>query len=197
MIQQVNLLSTEPESDKQPLVASHVALVWGALVVVLLGVSGWEAFDLTGLKDEALAKEQEIQALKANNALQTQSPTVDLEAQVSRLNALWVEQSQLVALLDENQPHSGFARYLDDLGRVGMKGVWLQKIEIDHGVRREVALRGGALRPELVPEFLFALSNRPSFQGRRFGRIEVTDAEDPALPDGVVDFAIYGPVEDS
>ena len=197
MIQQVNLLSAEPQGEKQPLVASHLALVWGALVVVLLLVSGWGALDLNGLQDEALAKQQEIDALKADNARQTESPTLDLEAQVEKLNALWVEQSQLVALLDENQPHAGFARYLDDLGRVGLDGVWLQKIEIEHGVHREVALRGGALRAELVPEFLFALANRPSFQGRRFGRIEVVDAADQDLPEGVVDFAIYGPVEGS
>ena len=62
---------------------------------------------------------------------------------------------------------------------------------------RAVELKGGARQAELVPEFLKRLGDAESFDGQRFGRLEVTQTADDDAAEGVVDFAVLAPVGDS
>jgi len=196
MIQQVDLLGAELAPSFEPMAGGHLVASWGGFVLVLAVITVWQAITVQSLRVDAAETQRAVGEIRAMNDAVEVMGTEQLEVGVVRLMALHEEQLELVSLLQGHEPRAGFASYFRDLAAVEIPGLWLKSITVRQAAMRAVELRGGARQAELVPEFLKRLGDAESFDGQRFGRIEITETADDDAPEGVVDFAVLAPVRD-
>lgn len=81
----------------------------------------------------------------------------------------------------------GVSGYMESFARQAPQGVWLTGFVVQAG-GEALVIRGGALRPALVPDFLQRLASEPTLAGTHFGllQIERGDAASRQL-----DFILY------
>ena len=102
-MQEVNLLNEELKPRNDPLTLKEFGLAWGLLVVVLTGITSWQAYAVWDT--ENLLKEEKQQLVVANQQLETLTATAKRQADpalLQRLTALLQEredQRQLEAVL--------------------------------------------------------------------------------------------------
>jgi cell division protein FtsL len=65
---------------------------------------------------------------------------------------------------------AGYSPTLQAFARQSKSGLWLTGITLNH---RDIALRGRALSPELVPIYLLRLNHEEALQGRSFRALEI------------------------
>jgi Tfp pilus assembly protein PilN len=120
-----------------------------------------------------LEVQREQLAKLAKGPVPTRSKT--LEAEVARLESeVKARQTSLQALsTGELGNTAGFSEFFAAFGRGAISGVWLTAITIgDAG--NELKVQGRALRADLMPAFLRALSNEPIMRGRRITEMKLT-----------------------
>jgi Tfp pilus assembly protein PilN len=111
-----------------------------------------------------------------------------LEAEVARLESeVKARQTSLQALSTGELGNSaGFSEFLAAFGRQAISGVWLTGITIgDSG--NDLKVQGRALRADLMPAFLRALSNEPIMRGRKVNEMKLASKAAPPAekgPDG-------------
>lgn len=169
-MQQVNLLSEELQPRAEPFVASQLLMVWAGFAVILVLVTAVQGLSLWSLHGERVATAEEVQSVRARNAEQrvASAEPVDLKTRVAELAAEQRRQQDMLALLRTEQETRGFADYLESLAAARVDGLWLETIQIRHGVRRHVRLSGLAQDPLHVPRLLHNLAEQEPFIGQRF-----------------------------
>jgi MSHA biogenesis protein MshI len=193
MKQQVNLLTDELKPRRDPFTINQLLAAWGVFALVLLGVSVWSGADYWQLAQQQAQTQEQWQLLKETNerlrASYSAQPDPQLEARVAELRLEQFERRQLMALLADyhDRQLTGFSAYLDDLARHGVDGMWLSEISLQTG-GRWIQLKGLAIDPAQVPEFLRELSESDSFDGHQFNGFELKEAEG-----GLIEFEIAGP----
>lgn len=192
-MQQVNLLADDLRPRNEQLAPRQVLLAWGALVAILLGISGWQAVSAWRLADAHDAVEAQWRELAAGNATLRAAveavPEPELIDQVETLRALFNSQSLMVeAVRDyERGSEGGFSGYLSDLAAQHVPGLALSRIELHDGGNR-IRLSGQTEVAVTVPRFLQRLSGGASFRGHRFDEFRIE-----ALDSGLLQFDIVGP----
>jgi Tfp pilus assembly protein PilN len=181
-----------------------------ALGLIALGLLGLYAYALiesrTGehaadqYRRQAAAQQEQAVALTTRLAGQGRSSA--LEADVGRLDAeVRGKRATLQALgTGELGNTDGFSDFLAAFARQAQPGVWLTGVDIaDSG--NELAVRGRALRPELVPAYLRALNNESMMRGRRVTEMRLTAKAGPAAvrgqmgePERFVEFTLNAPL---
>ncbi len=196
MRQQVNLLVEELRPRREYLAPAQVLSAWGALLAVLLCISGWQQVSAWRLADASARIESEWRTLVSSadalrDALDTE-PAPELISEVETLRGLFNSQSLMVeAVRDyEQSSQGGFSGYLGDLARGRVAGLALQHIELRDGGTR-IRLSGETVAPVNVPQFLKRLSGATSFRGHRFDQFKVEAQES-----GLLRFDIIGPTAD-
>jgi Fimbrial assembly protein (PilN) len=103
---------------------------------------------------------------------------------------------------------TGFSEFLAAFGRRVVPGVWLTALSIGES-GNDLQVSGRALRPELVPAYLKALSDEPMMRGRRVTEMKLaarTVAPPPAQegsakaapgPQRFVEFTVSAPLRES
>ena len=81
----------------------------------------------------------------------------------------------------------GVSGYMESFARQAPKGVWLTGFVVQAG-GEALVIRGGALRPALVPDFLQGLAGEATLAGTHFGLLQI-EREDSARRQ--VDFTLY------
>jgi Fimbrial assembly protein (PilN) len=81
----------------------------------------------------------------------------------------------------------GVSGYLESFSRQAPKGVWLTGFTVQAG-GEGLVIRGGALKPALVPTFLQQLSSESVLQGTEFGLMQIQREEPDAR---FVDFTVF------
>jgi hypothetical protein len=204
MSQQINLynplfLKQEKHFSARTLAQALAVVVLGIAVV---SVSGWiQARSAERLADQyrdQVARQRD-QLVKLGVQLPGPGRGKALEAELARLEGeVKLRQATLEALgTGELGNTVGFSEFLAALGRQSMGGVWLTRIEIaDAG--NDLRVEGRALRAELVPAYLAALSREPMMRGRRVTEMKLAAASEKAggnEPDRFVEFSIAAPRE--
>jgi hypothetical protein len=64
----------------------------------------------------------------------------------------------------------GHAAALHAFARQSIAGLWLTGLVLD---RRDVALRGRAMAPDLIPAYVGRLNQEPALQGRSFRALDI------------------------
>lgn len=188
-MQQVNLLSDELRPRSEPLAASQFLLLWAGFAVLLGVVSAWQGMSLWNLHDEKISTAEALAQLRSENAVRRMASTdpVELKSSVADLATEQRRQQQLLSLLRMEQETLGFAAYLKSLAEARVEGLWLDNIQISHGVQRQVRLSGIAQDALHVPELLHNLAEQAPFAGQRFKSLTLEANGD------LVEFALINP----
>lgn len=179
MKQQVNLY--QPMFRRQRRVFSPVAMLQVLAVVfgALLAIYGYGQWQLARLGAELERLEaRRVEAEQHTAALEQRYPPpqadAKLEAEVHRLGREVARKERLLAALSEGAfgNSTGFSAHLRSLARSQVQGLWLNGFVLAAG-GTEVALRGYALQPELVPVYLQRLAEQAPFKGRAFSELDI------------------------
>lgn len=164
---------------------SLAAAVGGALLAV--GISAawthWQLRQVQGPAHETATALQEQQAAIEQLARQVDSlrPDPKLLADVSSAQAtLEQRQAALQMLRGGGLGHQeGHAAALQAFARQSIDGLWLTGLALD---RRDMALRGRALNPALIPAYVGRLNQEPALQGRSFRALDIARPLDAGTP---------------
>jgi hypothetical protein len=180
-VQNINLYLPEFRKKKTWLDAEKTVLLAGAGLLVMLVVSAVDYWQLTQLRGELAAKEQEHQqavaataALLAQYGVQTEDPT--LLADIQELEEDLLSKQALLQFLEGRELGNadGFSEYLADLSRYHVQGLSIDRVSLSNG-GRAVELAGEVLKPELPPIFLLELSKGSAYAGMQFESLHVED----------------------
>jgi hypothetical protein len=188
MSQQINLYN--PIFLKQEKHFSARTIVQ-ALGLILAALGAFYAYALVQTRAaESVTREQRDrvaaqrdQFAKLGPQLSPEGRSKALEAEVARLEAeIKARQSVLAALgTGELGNTAGFSEFLAALGRRTVPGVWLTGLNVGEA-GNDLQLSGRALRPELVPAYLKALSDEPMMRGRRVTEMKLAAKVAAPLP---------------
>lgn len=179
MSRQINLYS--PIFLKQP---KHFSLrtMLESLVLIglgVLGVYGYAWFQVQGLalrveESEKRVQFEQMRLARLAKELAPPERSRPLEEQVRRIEAELAARRQVVDLLNAGATGAprGYSEFLRALARQSMAGVWLTGFSVSSG-GGELALRGRALSPELVPAYLGRLKGEAVLRGGRFDALEI------------------------
>jgi len=186
--QNINLYDASLRIQHDWLSAETFAAAVGAAVLVVAlgaGITHWQLGQLQGPAQETSTALQAQQNAIQQLALQVDSlrPDAKLVAEVGTTQAT-LEQRQAVLQmiraggLGDQQGHSATLRAF---ARQTLDGLWLTGLVLDH---RDLALRGRAMNPELIPAYVGRLNQEPALQGRAFRALDIARPMDdqPATP---------------
>jgi hypothetical protein len=129
-------------------------------------------------------------ALQSNGRLdQLQAHVAELEQRNDRLRLIIqrLDDSVGTAVRGSKAPYSTIVA---EVANAGFGGVWVSHIDIS-GNNAQLSLRGTAVRPELLPEYLQSLGHQAALRGRAIGSFVVESATDAgSAKAGAVNFTI-------
>lgn len=173
-MQQVNLY--QPLFRKQEKIFSAKTMMQGGAIIALGMVvfamyAAWQTRNLMNqveqiqLQRDAAAKRMEESARN----FPERSKDLALEQEVNRLRGLLRTKQQVVARLTDTHEGntSGYATHLEGLARQRLPQVWLTHVGLSRG-GAQIELKGSALQPEQVPQYLQRLSQEAAFSGAEF-----------------------------
>lgn len=168
-----------PFSGDTLLKASGV-FVAGLLAVALVG--SWQNGRTAATVAEIEARIQaEAARVERMEVRAERGPDAGLAREIALLRAERTRKSRLIAALSGGElgNRAGFSGALEALARHRRDDVWLERIALAAG-GHSLALSGGALRPQAVPEWLAALQGEPAFVGKSFRAFELGAPEEGA-----------------
>ena len=212
MSQQINLYDPAFRKQAKPFSARAIAYALAAVAIGAVTISAYAFLKVRGAESIAadtakqLVAERERLVQAAKLAPQVRSKA--LEAEVARLDGeVKARQNVLSALgTGELGNTSGFSEFMAALGRQALPGVWLTGFKIGEG-GNEFEVRGRALRPDLLPNYLKALNNETMMRGRQVTELKLTaksaappaagagsPAQPAAGPERFVEFTMSAPL---
>ena len=190
MSQQINLYNPIFLKQEKHFSARTMLQGLGVIALGLAALCGYAFFESRAAERTAQQYRDQIvtqrtQMVQLASQLAAQGRSKALEADIARLEGqLKARQGTLDALgTGELGNTSGFSEFLAAFGRQAMPGVWLTGIGVgDAG--NALAVQGRALRAELVPAYLRALSQEEMMRGRRVTEMKLAARTAPPLPPG-------------
>jgi cell division protein FtsL len=182
MSQQINLFNPAFQPQRKIFSVNAMAGALGVLVLVLAGTGVYAKVRVARLENEVARGEEQVQAAQKRLAAATAEfapRTKDgrLEAEVAEAQT---EHDALKRMADMIQRGDlgntqGYAEYFRALARQSVDGLWLTGVTIT-GAGTEIAVRGRALDPALVPGYLARLRNERVLQGKPVGSMQIGQA---------------------
>jgi hypothetical protein len=192
MSQQINLYNPIFLKQEKHFSARTIVQALG-LIVAALGAFYAYALVQTRAAETATHEQrdrvaaQRDQLVKLGPQLSSEGRSRALEAEVARLEAEIKARESVLAALGSGElgNTAGFSEFLAALGRRAVPGVWLTGLNVGEA-GNDLQLSGRALRPELVPAYLKALSDEPMMRGRRVTEMKLAAkvATPPPSPGG-------------
>ncbi|HEX6708455.1 MAG TPA: hypothetical protein VF169_27215 [Albitalea sp.] len=177
MVQNVNLYDPSLRITRDWLGAdSFAAAIGAALLAVTLaaGVTHWQARSLQQPAQEVSAALLQQQAALQQLArdVDTLRPDPKLVGEVASTQATLAQRQAALQLLHAGGlGHTeGHAAALQAFARQSIDGLWLTGLVLD---RQDMALRGRAMSPELIPAYVGRLNREPALQGRAFRALDI------------------------
>lgn len=147
-----------------------------ALALIVVGLAAFYVYALVQTRAaERVTREQREQVAAQRDQLVKLGPKFSpegrsktLESEVARLEGDVKARNSILASLSSGElgNTTGFSEFLAAFGRQALPGIWLTGLNIGES-GNDLQLSGRALRPELVPAYLKALSDEPMMRGRR------------------------------
>lgn len=173
-MQQINLYHASLR--KQILRFSAQRLLQGSLVLSILLVL-WHAvnvFQLYNLQshlntNNTLLAEKKNQLLTLQASLPKVKKDDNLDTTLKKLELDLINKQAVLSVLSERKlgNTNGFTKHFESLARQTIEGLWLTKLHFMQG-GTVLDFQGQSVRPELVPQYLQALSSEAAFKGTEF-----------------------------
>jgi len=173
-LQQINLYQPRFRKQEKVFAASSMLVVFIAAMLVLGGIYGYAKWNVYSLA----AENQRMQQQQKKEIARLQSLTVKYPVKkksrlvTQQLKDLQEEHKAKQFLVKTLSGRSignsdGFSSYFEGVARQHLPGMWVKRLELDNG-GDIVGIYGSTLKPELVPQFVQALSDEDSFVGSKF-----------------------------
>lgn len=178
MYQQINLYQPIFRKEHHLLSALTVAQAAGLLLVTLVSIYGFAAWNVLGLEAEVVQLEQREQAYAEKVQRLGLGSDAErrerVEAELQAVNAQLARQQELVEILEKQEfgGVGGFSSRLTALAHTQVTGLWLTRVAMKGGVGA-MQLAGESLFAGLVPEYLQLLSQEPAMAGVGFASLEI------------------------
>lgn len=183
MSQQINLFNPAFEKQKQAL--SAVGLLQGlGLIAAVSAVLVWYgAHQLATLERTAADAKLMLDAREARRTdVFARFPVPGKDPLIA--GALRQAEADRGALLEAGQilqggelgNTNGYADYFRAFARARVNGLWLTGASIA-GAGNEIGLQGRVVQPDLLPQYILALSREPALQGKSFARLDMASAQ--------------------
>jgi len=173
-MQQINLYQDEFRPRREVLSLRQALAALGALLLVLLALSVWQAARNLALTTQLEAARQtlhqnETRLASLRKAQAIRKPDPALAKAVQQLAKRVETKGRVLAVLTGKRfgNTEGFVPQLTGLARQRIEGLWLTELRLYGGGTR-LDMAGNALKPELVPRYLQRLSNEEVFSGTAF-----------------------------
>jgi hypothetical protein len=184
MSQQINLYN--PIFLKQRKIFSAVTMVQALALIVLgaLAFAGFARYQVGRLEaevrsSEARAKAEETRLTRLSAEFTGRKKSTELEQELKRSEQELKAREAILALVSSGAlgQTQGISAFMRALARQNIDGLWLTGFSV---AGKEVAIRGRALRPELLPEYLHRLGREDTMQGRQFSTLLMQEPETAA-----------------
>ena len=130
------------------------------------------------LEEKKKSAEQEAQTLQAKLTSLTErsknkKPSKAIEDEIARLESVLRFKRELLISVETGGLGSsdGFSHYLSALARQRLEGVWLTDFAIN-SIDNKLAIKGRAVKPELVPAYIKLLGREETLRGRTFAELK-------------------------
>lgn len=182
MSQQINLfnpilLKQKKVFTARPMLEALAVLVAGALVLVFYGQQS-----VAALQGELAAGGKQLAQRKARQAsagvqFVPRQKSAELAQQLAAAELELASLRKVAALLQRGEigNTAGYADYFRALARQNVAGLWLTGVSIV-GAGNEIAVRGRALQPALVPAYIGRLGREPVLHGKSFASLQIEQA---------------------
>ncbi|TFW30980.1 PilN domain-containing protein [Massilia horti] len=182
MSQQINLFNPEFQQKRRMFSTAMMAQGVGALVVLMAALAWMANAQLKGLQQQAntlarqlTQKQERLARVSAEFAPHKKSS--ELEAELQEAEAQLASLHQVFALIERGDLGNtqGYAEYFRALARQNVDGLWLTGVSIG-AAGAEIGVRGRALDPALLPDYLGRLTREKTMQGKAFGSLQISQA---------------------
>jgi hypothetical protein len=176
MSQQINLFNPAFEPQRRLFTANAMA---AALAILALGLSAMARVAALRADADAGARgleQAQTRLTRAGTEFAPRKATPALQAQLAeaeqRLAALQKVEGTIAGGALGNP--RGYAETFRALARQGVSGLWLTGVTVGvSGEGGDIAVRGRALDPALVPGYIGRLRNEPVLQGKPIGSLSI------------------------
>ena len=188
MSQQINLFNPAFEKRKQALSALGLLQGLGLVLAASAAVVWFGARQVAALERTAADAKVVLAAREAKRAdvfarfsVPGKDPLIagalgQAEADRSAL----LEAGQILQGGELGNTH-GYADYFRAFARARVNGLWLTGASIaGAGKEIEIGLQGRVVQPDLLPQYISALSRESALQGKSFARLDMATAQLPA-----------------
>jgi hypothetical protein len=182
MSQQINLFNPQFQLQKKIFSVNAMAAALGVIMVALVGTGVLAKVRVTRLEADVARGEQQVQAaqkrlVEATAQFAPRTKDVRLEAELTEAQAELDALQRVADVIQRGDLGNteGYAEYFRALARQGVDGLWLTGVSIS-GAGKEIAVRGRALEPALVPGYLARLRNERALQGKPVGSMQIGQA---------------------
>jgi hypothetical protein len=168
--QQINLYQTAATAARVPLSAATSLRMLGIVSVVLVGIWGFSAWQLSKLKagvETVRAQRNARESLEAAGMQELESLSQeDLDLRIAALNAALTTKSRALERVraEAEHPASSFSSRLEGLARNHVQGIWLSQLTLG-ATSKELRLVGTTSDAALVPAYLHELAKDPALRG--------------------------------
>ena len=188
MSQNINLLSPAFLKPRLLLTLAVVAQCLGITLAALVGYHYYLQQQVNGLAAEMAVAEKLLltQGGFVGNLKDKPTPPVteaELDAEIGQLETEFKLAGESVDALKGGALGSqqGFAEYLRAFSRQSVGGLWLTGFSI--GGSGELEIRGRALSPDLLPNFIQRLNRERVLAGRNIARFEMNRPQPESVAD--------------
>ena len=181
MSQQINLFNPIFLRERKHFSAKTMAQGLGLIAVFVLLMFGYSQYQFWKMNQEAVKtsarlKEAQQQLTTVTVGFVERKKNLQLEEQVKRAQQEVdaVQQAFTRLRSEEFGSPKGYSDYLRAFARQIVSGVWLTGFSIESG-GSAIGIQGGAMQPELIPEYMNRLKREPIMQGKSFATFEIRE----------------------
>ena len=186
MSQQINLFNPAFEKRKQALSAQGLLRGLGLVLAASAALVWFGARQVAALERAAADAKVMLDAREARRTdVFARFPVPGKDPLIA--SALGQAEADRSALQEAGQilqggelgTTRGYADYFRAFARARVNGLWLTGASIA-GAGNEIGLQGRVVQPDLLPQYISALSRESALQGKSFARLDMTTAQPPA-----------------
>jgi hypothetical protein len=177
MTQNINLFDPSLRLRRDWATAETALAAIGACALAVALGTGWARHELAQVKGPATETSATLQAAQTELTDLTQrmtelKPDPKLQAELQLAQTTLTQRHAALELLRGGGlgNDAGHAAALSAFARQSVSGLWLTGLVLDH---QQVALRGRAMNPDLIPTYVARLNKEAALQGRSFRALDI------------------------
>lgn len=184
MTQNINLYDASLRAKREWLTAANAATAVGVCLLTVALAGTWATHEVRKLRVPADSTHAALEVAQKELIDLTQrvaqaKPDARLQAELRATQVAVTQRQSAFGLLQAGGlgAETGHANALKAFARQSIHGLWLTGVTLD---AQQVALRGRATTPDLIPSYVNRLNKEAAMQGRSFRALNIDRPEQQA-----------------